>query len=82
MTAYYSFGNLSNSFQAVGGIAFSVYSISFFIVEGYQIFSYQKSSFKLLFFEDSNEPEEFHDKKESYSYAGRQGLSPRSELRR
>ena len=68
---YYHFGSIFSILSTVGGYSLSIYSICFFILEGYQLFSYEKSAFKLLFFEDSKEPEEFRDRNNSYNYAGR-----------
>ena len=66
----------------MGGLSLSVYGMCYFLLDYYQTFAYEKSAFKLLFFEDSKEPEEDLDRKNQYSYAGRAGLSPKSEMRR
>ena len=78
--------------SVVGGFAASLFAIFSVCMQSYQLFAYEKSVFKHLFFEDSNEPEqtsgindgeEGEDTRRSYSYPGiGQELTPRSQMRK
>ena len=70
----------------------SIFGIFQFCMQSYQLFAYEKSSFKLLFFEDSNEPKEdprqfgsgeSEGQRRTFSYPGfGEKLTPRSQLRK
>jgi len=51
----YNEGSMLSVLSVVGGFGMSVFSICFMCLEGYQNFAYEKSAFKLLFFEDGKE---------------------------